>query len=447
MKNRLKDILTTPLIKNSAKISVSNIIMYMLPIIVTPILTRLYTPEAFGEWGVFSSFVTIVNIGLFLGFENVIIQGKEAQLPQILWLCIGVSAITITLIAIIFWGGVRASIPFFTGFPAHGLLIIYLLFYTLYTLLYNIANRRERYYILSFSNVILGSSQALFRIIFAFICLQAINGLILGTTIAQGCAALFIFLFLVRRHSKSLLVRINLYKIKHLFIRYKNFPLYDAPASMLSFAAFNLPVIILAIYFDKADIGCFSIILQLLLMPMSLVGSAMGKVYYQKICANSDNIEGTTHEMLRIITIIAILPLFFIVCGGDKLIIIFLGEQWKSAGDVALCLALWSFPTILTQPLLPLFRAKNKQRTLLVFDFLYFTFGVGSIFLLCQLTKDLHLILLVYTVCCFIVKTALFHSILQICHLSIARYKRCLLLWGFAFIILCFRLTNIFLSQ
>ena len=77
MKNHIKEISSSSLIRNSVKISVSNILMYMLPLFVTPILTRLYTPEAFGEWGVFSAFVAIANIGLFLGFENVIIQASN----------------------------------------------------------------------------------------------------------------------------------------------------------------------------------------------------------------------------------------------------------------------------------------------------------------------------------------------------------------------------------
>ena len=72
MKEIINKIFESPLLQNSVKISISNIIMYMLPFVVTSILARLYTPEAFGEWGVFSSFVAIVNIGLFMGFENVI---------------------------------------------------------------------------------------------------------------------------------------------------------------------------------------------------------------------------------------------------------------------------------------------------------------------------------------------------------------------------------------
>ena len=39
------DRLHNPLAKNTLKLSMSNVIMYLLPLIVTPILSRLYTQE------------------------------------------------------------------------------------------------------------------------------------------------------------------------------------------------------------------------------------------------------------------------------------------------------------------------------------------------------------------------------------------------------------------
>lgn len=440
MKKGLQDILSSSLIRNSAKISVSNIIMYMLPLIVTPVLTRLYTPESFGEWGIFSSFVAIVNIGLFLGFENVIIQAKENEVSHIIKLCMGVTLCVISAIALSFYVCIKGNLHFFTEFPTPHILFIYLLLYAIYTILYNIANRYEQYYTLSFSSIVQGGSQAFFRIILAFVCIQALNGLILGTVIAQGCTALFILVFLLRKN----LLRIDLgfcfKRIKQLASQYRNFPLYDAPASMLSFAAFNLPVIILSLYFNKAAIGCFSIILQLLLMPMSLIGSAMGKVYYQKISADNGNIGHTTNEMLRILSVISILPLLIIACGGDKLIVLFLGSQWQSAGKVALCLALWSFPTILTQPLLYIFRVRNQQRLMLLYDILYFILGIGVLSIFCHFSHNLYTILIAYSTACFLVKCALFIKILSLAQLSLSKYAKFFPLWLAALIILIIRL-------
>lgn len=442
MKETINKIFKSPFLQDSVKISVSNIIMYMLPFVVTSILARLYTPEAFGEWGVFSSFVTIVNIGLFMGFENVIIQAKEEELSHIIKLCITISACIISVIAIVFYGGIKGGFPFFTQFPMPLILIVYLFIYATYTIFFNLTNRYKQYYTLAFSNIVQGVSQATFRISLAFATLIAINGLILGTTMALGLTTIFI-LFFLRKKLLNLCTKKSLTTTKQLFTKYRNFPLYDAPACMLSFAAFNLPVIILSFYFNKAEIGCFSIILQLLLLPMSFVGSAMGKVFYQRISAEHDSIGKTTAEMLKILTIISILPLLFIACGGDKLVVLFLGSQWESAGKVALCLSLWSFPTILTQPLLPIFRVENKQRALLFFDVMYFSFGIGSILLACQITANLYIILITFSIACFIAKSALFLKIVTISGQHLSSYAKISLLWIISLIILSFRLIAI----
>jgi hypothetical protein len=110
---------------------------------------------------------------------------------------------------------------------------------------------------------------------------------------------------------------------------------------------------------------------------------------------------------------------------------------------VALCLSLWSFPTILTQPLLPIFRVKNKQRTLFIFDVMYFIFGIGSILLACQITGNLYIILITFSFSCFLVKSALFLKIVSISRQHKSSYTKISLLWIVSLIILSFRLITI----
>ena len=59
------------------KMSSSNILMFLLPVAVTPVLSRLYTQADFGEWGIFSSFVSILTIAIFAGYENTIVKAQE----------------------------------------------------------------------------------------------------------------------------------------------------------------------------------------------------------------------------------------------------------------------------------------------------------------------------------------------------------------------------------
>lgn len=436
----LKNILKEPLFANTAKMSSSNIVMYLIPIFVTPFLTRIYAPSFFGDWGIFSSLAMIYTIILFVGFENTIVKVKEWEIENTIALCYIVSFFMILGLIILFYCGNFLKIQFFQNFPCYPILIIYLLLHSFYTLFYNLANRYEKYTALSIANIINGTGQAAFRILFGIGIIIVTNGLIFGTTIAIGLTTLVFFLYITKVISNWKISRISIKGIMKLIKKYKSFPLFDAPASLLSYAAFNLPTIILSFYFDKTQIGCFSILLQLLLIPMSLIGSSIGKVYYQELCKGDKSPMLITGKVIKLMAVISVLPMLFLSLGGDKVVVIFLGANWHTAGNLALCLALWSFPTILTQPLLPIYRYANKQQVMLYFNFLYFSLGLGSIIISGNAGNTIYNVLLSYSCVCAIVKFGLFYNILSLVKLPFKSYKSFIPLWAGAIVVLIFRL-------
>lgn len=416
--------------------------MYLLPIVVTPILSRIYSPYIFGEWGVFSASATIISIILFLGFENVIIKVNESEVKNISLLCFVVSIIVTGATFVIFECGSRFNLSYFCTFPETPILIVYLLLYSIYTIEYNIANRYAHYADLSITNLINGLGQATMRILLGVTILGMGNGLILGTTTALLFASVYLF-YINKKKAPFHSEKFSFQSIKKLICTYKKFPLYDAPASLLSFSTFNLPIIILSFYFGKNEIGCFSIILQLLLMPMSLLGSAMGKIYYQELCGGTKSPEIITEQFIKILAILSVLPMLFLALGGDKIVIMFLGEKWATAGNVSLCLALWSFPIILTQPLLSIYRHVNKQNVMLCFDAICFAFSIGCILIMGEMQYSLYVILIAFSIICAAIKFGLFFNILFNANLSIIRYKKFFPLWIASILILGYRLLQI----
>ena len=88
LNSKLNDIRKNKAFGNMLKLSFGNIIMYILPFLVTPILSRLYEKEHFGEWGVFSSFISIVTVLIFLGYENSIVKIDRREEKNIVALCL-----------------------------------------------------------------------------------------------------------------------------------------------------------------------------------------------------------------------------------------------------------------------------------------------------------------------------------------------------------------------
>lgn len=420
MLDKIKSIDNNSLLRNALKLSSSNIILYLLPLVVTPILSRIYTPDSFGGWGIFSSTIVIVTVILFGGYEYVIVKCKQSELKDIAHLC-AITGLCVTLLLVIIFNiGKLLEIGYFINFPSQNLFFIYLLITIILVSCQNYANRVERYTLLATSFLILGLAQASFRILFGYIHIYS-NGLILGTVIAQSIAGVYL-LIRFRKSISSFFTGVKLYRIKDIAFKYRSFPLYDAPASLLAFGAFNLPIIILSFYYSRADIGCFSIIIQLLLLPMSFIGAAIGKVYYQQIAA-ADNDFQIIHDkslgILRFLSYLSLLPAAFLLCGGNILVVYFLGSQWHLAGQVALCLSIWSIPTILSQPLLPIYRNLNLQKRTLWYNGIYFISGIGAIIVGCELQLSLLFTLSLFTIFCFCSKLLLVYDIMKITKISL----------------------------
>lgn len=114
------------MVKNTLKLSASNVALMFLPLIVTPILSRLYTPEEYGVWGVFSGVLFILNSFIFLSYENTIVKSNnDDEIPSLLILCLGVSIMISLLSSVLFWTGKILSISFFLKYPN----VLYLFFH------------------------------------------------------------------------------------------------------------------------------------------------------------------------------------------------------------------------------------------------------------------------------------------------------------------------------
>ena len=197
-----------------------------------------------------------------------------------------------------------------------------------------------------------------------------------------------------------------------------------------------------------STIGSYSIILQLLLLPMTIIGSAIGRIYYEQLCSdNTENnrlrIQQRTIQVGKVVSLISFLPMLFLACGGDKIIILFLGPKWTISGGIALCLAFWSFPTILTQPLIPLFRYLNKQRILFYYNSIYATISIGSIIIACNMSNNIYHILTLYTFTCSLVNLAMFFHILRLANISPFVFKRYIPFWILSSTILILRIILI----
>ena len=446
---KITKILQLPLVRNTLKLSSSSALLMLLPLIVTPILSRLYSPADYGDWGVFSSVFYVVNSFLFLSYENTIVKSNnEEEVPNLIGICVIVSSFIILITLLTFTVGQLIGIDFFCNFPSVKLLILLLAAQAIHIIANNVANREKKYGLMSIANIIGGTTQASFRVAFGVYPIVA-YGLIVGNVLAQVFTTLFIVICLLRTVQiewKYLSFKrvVSLAKIN------KKFPQFDAPARFVELSLANIALIIMTFFWNKSEIGSYSMVTQFVLLPISIVGSSMGNVFYKELCESAgkpDIIALTTQRASKITFMISFLPLLFFVFGGDYLLTIVLGEKWSSAGSIAICLCIYSVPLILSEPLLPIFRSLDRQELRFHLNLLNFVLSLGSLFVTAAITHNLYISLIVYSLFSGFVRYLMYFTILKLANVKLQSVNKhfviiSIICYVLIFVRLCFDFPN-----
>lgn len=412
LKDKILFLISGSLVKNTLKLTSGSIINYIIPFVTTPILTRLYTPDSYGDWGVFSSIISILSVFVCGGYENAIVEEQDKKKRNnisrvCLYVSFFVNLILLTLIIIL--SALKINILNIQNIIF--LLPLYLFLTGIVSILQNYANANSQYGNLAFAQIVAGLTLGGFRILFGM--LNVDNGLVYGAIISLVCVAAY----MMYKDSSILLNQISLKKkqVRSIIIQYKNYPLYDAPSSFTIFLSNNIPVLLLVNFFDKALLGGYTMVLQLLLLPMSFIGSNMGRVFFQQASRDKNSTKTISKQVYKISYSLGLAVIVFFVIGGDVFLYWFLGPNWKMAGEYGLYLSLWAFFTIMYAPLKPIYRVLSKQSVQMKLMVISFIVQTGYLLLGVFVINDMGLIILSYSVVCSLFKIIEGKILLRLC--------------------------------
>ncbi|WP_222614559.1 lipopolysaccharide biosynthesis protein [Xenorhabdus nematophila] len=306
-----------------------------IPIAISPILTRLYTPEDFGVLALFTSLVTIFSVISTGRYEfAIMLPKKESNAANIAALSLGIVSIISTLILLIILLTHNKIVLFFNN-PQIGPWLYFIPIAVFLTGIFNILNyyntRLEKYKDISASNINKSITSGFLQLTIQIVK-KGVTGLILGNVISLAVANFK----LLKNALKTIDInQINLYKIRALAKRYIKFPKYSIWTALSNTAAYNICNITIAFLFNSATLGLYSISQRVLGTPISLIGSSISQVYFQE--ASSKIKENNELHSLFITTLKRLLligfPIFlFIYIFSPYLFGLFFGESWSIAG-------------------------------------------------------------------------------------------------------------------
>lgn len=324
----------------------------------SPIISRLFTPEAFGVAAMFAGIVLIAGRSLSLRYESALmLPADDADAANLLVLSCICTVIGSGLLCL----GVAVGGDWL-GEALHArALMTYRWLIPVGVFTWGIAlplrawtARHRRFRSLAAVNTAETAISAVGRIAAGLAGLTGGGPLIVTGVLARSVAAVALGFRLIFRDLAFVARHCSWRRMAELARQYIRFPLIDSWSAVLRQLSWHVPPVLLGASLGAATAGHFSRAMLLGQIPFLLAGNAVGQVFYQRVAAMrsaGEPIGEFVAQVLRRLIWISLLPTVLVALIGPEIFTVLLGGQWGPAGRYAQVLAAWLFFEGLAVPL------------------------------------------------------------------------------------------------
>lgn len=360
----------------------------IISIVVMPILTRLYSPEAFGVLAIYSAIVSVVGEVSCFGYDRaVMLPEDDRDAERIVVISIILSAaISVLCVPLFMVFGRQLSFLIGTQGETNYLWLVppAVLITGIFIVLNQWNSRKKLYGRLSIVRVINSIISSAGQIAAGFAGFTASIFMIVASIIGTVSSTIYLIVrSLGRGEGRGLLQGLYWIDVKVLIYRYKKFPLFDTWSTIINSISWQLPVIMLAGFFSPVEAGYYALGNRVLRMPMNLIGSSMAQVFYQR--AAQAKLDGSlTHlvkGVFKRLVSFGLFPTLLLAFIGGDLFVTFFGNNWIEAGIYTQILSVWTFFWFISSPLSSLFYVHEKQGMLLAINGMILLTRIASLWI------------------------------------------------------------------
>lgn len=335
---------------------------------VTPLLTRLFSPEEFGMLAVFTSALTILLAVSSLRYEFALPQVRnKKQAKALVYLCLGLLLVTSLLVSIFL---VLASLLGFAFLDELGfiwLLPVGIIFAGAFQVANYWAIREKTFSSLAKANVNRSLFQAVAQVGMGLAGVGVL-ALVLGYVLSQAVGA-FKILSGVVGHTRFPSWR----RLRVLAVRHKRFPLFSVPAGVLNVSALHLTPFLLIYLYGASSAGFFSLAQRAMGAPMAFLGMAIANVYLSEL----PRIKESEPERLMSFYLRSCRNLFAIglpIVALATLVLwwgvdLIFGAEWSKAAEFVVYSAPFFLGQFVVAPLSQTLNVLERQDVQLLWDF------------------------------------------------------------------------------
>jgi len=371
-------------LKNVATLITGTVLAQLIPILLQPILSRIYDDAEYGTFTIYISIIGMLAAAGNLKFEGAVVlpdSDKKASALVIGGIIISFFFSALWFIIFLLFGEqIIETFRFSSSIKIWLLIIPFAIFVISSSRVLNYWLIRQKAFKASSVNKLArraseGASQ------FAIIKFSNQQGLIIGNIIGE---TVNFFISLKQSFNKNLSFKgITYNEVKEQLNRYKDFPLYSFLPSLMNSISLFLPAIVINHFYAIETTGQFGFSRQILSIPIALISLSLSQVLIQKIAESSRNknkILPLIFKITSVLTGLAIVGIIIIEFFGIEIFTWVFGMEWKIAGELTQILIFSYAIKFIVSPLTAIFTALEKIKISSIWQIGYFI-AIGCLYL------------------------------------------------------------------
>lgn len=330
-------------------------ISQLILIAISPILTRLYTPQDFGIFAIYmaaAAFISVIATGRYELAIMLPKKDEEAVNVAALTIIVSFCVSCLTLLLVWLFNAPITRLLGVAGISAWLYMIpLSVFFLSIYNTLSYWSSRKKNYKRLAFTAVTQQSISAATNLGLG-IGVPSINGLVFAA-IAGQTAATVALLCPVWKEDKKMVRYINIASMFSFASNYRQFPMYNMPYSLIGTFGNRFIIFALSAFNYLQSAGFFNFSRSVMFSPITLISSSLGQVFFQEasVSIKTPRLEQIANKLMIKISELATPIFIFFAFWAPSIFSIVFGSKWEEAGyyaraltPVAFCFLFTSWP-------------------------------------------------------------------------------------------------------
>ena len=311
------------------------VVAQALPLLLGPWLTRLFSPQDFGQFVLFAALAANLSVIACARYDFALPMAQsDSEARDLMALCARV-LLLMTALSVLLSVGLHLG----PQWPHMQWLPLAVFSAGLVQCLTMWATRARRFSSLALARVTHHGGGALAQAAGGLLGAGS-QGLVLGPVFAALVAALGL------RKPRPLggwtgLWRVPASAMRSVAIKHRDFPILNTPHAFAGALQDTLAVVLIAAWAGDVSAGFWGLALRYLKAPASLIGGAVSQALYPQLSQEQDPLQArrAVRQVMRTLALIALPLMLGLLLAGPAIFALLFGEPWREAGELARALS------------------------------------------------------------------------------------------------------------